>query len=153
MKLSTSEEYGLRCLIAVARRAPDPDSEPVSIRDIADAEGLSADYTAKLLAALRKGGFLTSSRGAQGGYRLARTPGAITAGEVMRHLDSPLYGGDFCSAHRGRQTCCVHKEVDCTLTHLWSAVSTAIDAVIDRITLADLLTPPSAKAALGAHHG
>ncbi len=153
MKLSTSEEYGLRCLLVVARRAPTAAGDPVSIRDVAEAEGLSPDYTAKLLSALRKGGLITSSRGAQGGYRMARSADEITAGEALRALDGPLYADDFCSAHSGKKSCCVHKNVDCTLTTLWSAMSRAIDEVVDGITIADLLTPPTAQQALGVRHG
>jgi len=142
MKLSTSEEYGLRCLIQVARRAPGAEGPPASIRDIAEAEGLSVDYAAKLLGALRKASLVTSSRGVNGGYRLARPAADITAREAMLALDGPFYGASFCSGHSGRLACCVHKDNDCTLTTLWSAVGTALDQVLGNITIADLLPPP-----------
>ena len=47
MKLTAQEEYGLRCLLQVARRAPADGATVSSIRDVADAEGLSSDYAAK----------------------------------------------------------------------------------------------------------
>jgi Rrf2 family protein len=154
MKLSTSEEYGLRCLLVVARRAPEPEGDPVSIRDVAEAEGLSADYAAKLLAALRKADLLVSSRGAQGGYRMARPPAQITAGEVLRALDGRLYGDDFCSAYAGKGTGCVHHASDCRLQGLWSKVSAAVDEVLDGVTVAELLaTPTRPTVAQGAAHG
>jgi len=151
MKLSTSEEYGLRCLIQVARRAPTSDVPPASIRDVAEAEGLSADYAAKLLAALRKAGLVTSTRGAAGGYRLARPADEITAREAMLALDGPFYGAAFCSGHAGQKACCVHKNNDCTLTRLWSAVGDALDEVLGSISIADLLptTPHRQEAAHG----
>jgi len=151
MKLSTSEEYGLRCLIQVARRAPEAASAPAPIRDIAEAEGLSPDYAAKLLAALRKADLVTSTRGANGGYRLARPASAITAREAMLALDGPFYGADFCNGHSGRLACCVHKDRDCTLTTLWAAVGEALDDVLGNITIADLLPQP--VAAQEAAHG
>src|SRR2546426_8311496 len=72
MQLLASEEYGLRCLLQVSRSAS---GAPVSISQIADAEGLSPEYTAKLMRELRLGGLVESVRGAEGGYRLPRAPG------------------------------------------------------------------------------
>ena len=74
MKLTAQEEYGLRCLIQVARRSRDTPEGLVSIREVAEAEGLSADYTAKLMRVLRQGGMLQSIRGATGGFGCRRRP-------------------------------------------------------------------------------
>ncbi|MEN0065113.1 MAG: Rrf2 family transcriptional regulator, partial [Myxococcota bacterium] len=63
MKLTAQEEYGLRCLMAVAARSPNPDGPPVSIRDVAEGEGLSMDYTGKLMRVLRQHGLISSARG------------------------------------------------------------------------------------------
>lgn len=139
MKLTATEEYGLRCLIQVARRAPLPSSTPVPIRDVAEAEGLSLDYTAKLLRMLRQGELITSSRGAAGGYRLARPAGELSLSEVMRVLDTPLYGGgSFCEGHSGQLPACVHKP-SCSLRVLWRSIEAAMDQVLAQVVLADLL--------------
>ncbi len=139
MKLTATEEYGLRCLIQVARYAPSGDSAPVPIRDIAEHEGLSIDYTAKLLRMLRQGDLITSERGAAGGYRLARPASELKLRDVMRVLDTPLYGGgNLCEAHSGQLPMCVHK-TSCSLRVLWRAIEAAMDEVLDKVTLADLL--------------
>ncbi len=143
MKLTTTEEYGLRCLVQVARQAPHGSDRLTSIRDVADAEGLSADYVAKLLGMLRKAGLVESTRGAAGGYALARDPAEISAGEAMAAFDTPFYGEGFCTSHRGKLDCCIHKaQPSCALTSLWREVSVALDDVLGRVTLADLLSEP-----------
>ena len=75
MHLLAQEEYGLRCLVQLARHR---DSTPLTIPEIAAAEGLSPEYTAKLMRALRQGGLVMSTRGAAGGYRLARRAEEVT---------------------------------------------------------------------------
>jgi len=162
MKLTTTEEYGLRCLIQVARIAPPGADRLTSIREVAQAEGLSADYVAKLLGMLRKAGLVHSTRGVAGGYALARAPSEITAGEVMEVFAPPFFGEGFCEGHKGRLDCCIHsKQPPCALTSLWSAVSVALDEVLTRVTLADLLrelasgvpigTPEPRRASGGSH--
>ena len=138
MKLTAQEEYGLRCLLQVARRAP-ADGECVSsIRDVADAEGLSADYAAKLLRVLRQAGFVTSARGATGGYRLARDARSIPLGEILRALDAPLYDASFCEGYAGLQPKCVHK-TSCAVRVLWRTLEQALTQALAGLTLADLL--------------
>lgn len=147
MKLTAQEEYGLRCLLQVARRAPTERHEPLSIRDVAEAEGLSVDYAAKLLRVLRQGGLVTSERGATGGYRLARPAGELGMREVMQALDTPLFGTEFCQTHSGQLGACVHGG-NCAIQVLWSAVDRALAQVLDELTLADLMvtTPVAAPA-------
>jgi Rrf2 family protein len=140
MKLTTTEEYGLRCLLQVARVAPPGGAQLASIRDVADAEGLSPDYVAKLLGHLRKAGLVQSTRGANGGYALARDAGSITASEALRAFDTPFFGEGFCTSHKGQLECCIHKaHTSCSLTSLWNAVGTALDDVLSHVSLADLL--------------
>ena len=79
MQLLAQEEYGLRCLLELARH----DTKPRTIQQIASAEGLSPDYAAKLLRELRRGGLVESTRGAAGGYRLARSADTITAWDAV----------------------------------------------------------------------
>lgn len=148
MRLTAQEEYGLRCLIQVARRAPEPSDPPVPIRDVAEAEGLSSDYAAKLLRVLRKGGLLTAERGASGGFRLAKPPAETRMSDVMKVLDGPLFAGsDFCQQHAGKAGACVHGR-SCTLAVLWSAIDGAMAGVLDRLVLADMLDQQTVTAQL-----
>ncbi|MBL8219782.1 MAG: Rrf2 family transcriptional regulator, partial [Bryobacterales bacterium] len=80
MKLSAQEEYGLRCLIHMARLQ---DGESLSIPEISRAEGLSIPNVAKLMRLLRLGGIVTSVRGQAGGYTLAQPADQISVGSVM----------------------------------------------------------------------
>lgn len=139
MKLTAQEEYGLRCLLQVARRAPADDAAPLSIRDVAGSEGLSIDYTAKLMRVLRQGDLVSSARGVTGGYRLARPAENLRLTEVFAVLGSPLYGGgQLCETHAGQHDSCVHL-TQCTLKALWGQVEDAVHQVLDGVVLADLL--------------
>ncbi|MEQ1502621.1 MAG: Rrf2 family transcriptional regulator [Myxococcota bacterium] len=138
MKFSAQEEYGLRCLLQVARRAPSAESDPLSIRDVADAEGLSLDYAAKLLRVLRQAGLITSERGATGGYRLARPADGIALSEVLSALDTPLYSPGFCDNHKGQLAACVHTSA-CSMRPVWRAIVGAVDRVLSKLYVSDLL--------------
>ena len=140
MKLSAQEEYGLRCLVQVAQHeAP----APLQISEIAAAEGLSPEYVAKLMRVLRQGGLVSSTRGAGGGYHLARPADQITLQEAIVVLDGPLFPEGFCAAHTGQQTSCVHgaapHRADCNIRTLWTWMGSALDRVLRQITLADLI--------------
>ncbi len=74
MKLSANEEYGLRCLVRLAYAGFA--EQGLTIPEISQAEGVSPAYAAKILRALRKGGFVKAARGKEGGYTLARPPSA-----------------------------------------------------------------------------
>ncbi len=76
MKLSSQEEYGLRCLLRIGARG---DGGTLTIPEISRAEGISPEYVAKLMRILRRGGLVTSARGAAGGYTLSRPADQITA--------------------------------------------------------------------------
>lgn len=134
MKFSAQEEYGLRCLIQIAKAA-----DSITIPEISKVEGLSSTHVAKLLMILRKDGFIVSTRGQAGGYQLARTPQNIVVGQVLESLGGKLYDNDFCGRHKGQLSICTHA-IDCSVKSLWQVVQQAVDSVVDKITLADLMT-------------
>jgi Rrf2 family protein len=139
MKFSAQEEYGLRCLLQIARLGPDGS---MTIPEISREEGLTPTHVAKLTMILRKGGFLRSTRGQSGGYALARAPVEIVIGEVLASLGGKLFDDQFCTKHGGPTTICAHA-VDCSVRSLWQVVQTAVDEVLDRVTLADLMEKDS----------
>ncbi len=136
MHLSAQEEYGLRCLVQVARRCGEG---PVGIAEVADAEGLSPDYTAKLLRVLRQGELLTSTRGAAGGYVLARPATAISVWQALEILGGPLFSESLCNSHAGLKADCVHMG-DCSMRSMWTWLGDAVRAALSAISLSDLLT-------------
>ena len=135
MKLTSHEEYGLRCMIRLGQQGP---GGRLTIPAISNAEGVSEAYTGKLLRMLRLGGLVTAARGT-GGYSLARPASQIIIGDVMTVLGGRLFGADFCEVHSGQMEDCV-RSVDCSLRVLWRTVQAAVDDVLGRTTLQDLLS-------------
>jgi Rrf2 family protein len=134
MQLLAQEEYGLRCLLQVARHAG---PAPITIPEIAANEGLSPEYAAKLMRALRQAELVVSTRGAGGGYRLSRPAAEITAWQVVQVLGGSLFPREFCDSHPGQRHDCVHT-TGCSIRGLWSAVEGAVRGVLERVTLAEL---------------
>ena len=134
MHLLAQEEYGLRCLLQVARHRG---SHPLTIAEIAEAEGLSPEYTAKLMRALRKGRLVVSTRGAGGGYQLARPPKEITPWQAIQVLGGSFFDEGFCDCHSGLLQDCVHTK-DCAVRSLWKKVEGAVRDLLESITLEDL---------------
>jgi len=135
MKLSSQEEYGLRCLIHVATLS---DPGYLTINEISEEEGISAPYVAKLMRILRQSGFVRSVRGQVGGYALARPADKIIVGEVLAALGGRLFDPRFCSAHSGLEATC-RKLNECSIRTLWRTVQVLVDQVLSKVTLADLV--------------
>ncbi len=134
MKFSTIEEYGVRCLLQIARAG----EESLTIAEISEAEGLSESNVAKILRLLRIDGVITSERGSQGGYSLSKAPEQIVMGTVLAALGNRIIDDEFCDKHSGVRNFCVHS-VDCSVISLWENVQAAVDGVLFSTTLADLL--------------
>jgi len=135
MKLSSQEEYGLRCLLRLGAKG---EGGTLTIREISRAEGISPEYVAKLMRIMRRGELVRSARGAAGGYTLARPADEITVGDALDLLGGRLFESGFCERHSGVESLCTHS-IDCSLRSLWRALQTAVDQVLTRTTLKDLL--------------
>ena len=135
MKISAQEEYGLRCLLQLARSERD---EVVSVKEIASKEGLSQAYVEKLLRLLSKSGLVHSVRGVKGGYVLNRPPTQIMLGEVVRALGEVLSTDHICQQFTGLEAQCVHF-TDCGIRSVWSGLTSYIQNFMDKTTLASLL--------------
>lgn len=136
MKFSAQEEYGIRCLIRIAKS--NERNEHLTIPEISGSEGISQHNTAKILRVLRLGGFLESERGQSGGYMLSRQPEQIKIGEVLDVLGGKLFDEEFCRNHSGQATICTNT-IDCSVRSLWKVIQDAIDFVLMDLTLKDLL--------------
>ena len=135
MKLSSQDEYGLRCMLQIARRG---DEGSITIPEISRAEGITNEYAAKLLRILRRGGLIKSTRGQAGGYSISRPAQRITVGEVLAVLGGRLFEPGFCQRHSGSEDLCTHS-TDCSIRSLWRAIQNALDQVLSQMTLKDLL--------------
>ena len=100
MKITAQEEYGLRCLLRLAKA----DSGSITLPEVAAAEGLSVPYVAKLMAVLRHAGLLESVRGRSGGYSLAKPAEDIGLGSLLLILGEPLFDEhEYCQKHAGTE--------------------------------------------------
>ena len=135
MKITSQEEYGLRCLLQLART---PQGQVVSVKEIGSKEGLSNAYVEKLLRILSKSGLVHSVRGLKGGYVLNRPASAIALGEVVRGLGMVETTNHICSVFTGNKDACVHFS-DCGIRSVWSGLTTFIQQFLDQTTLATVL--------------
>ncbi len=131
MKLSTRGRYGIHAMYDLARNAEDG---PQSIKAIAEREGVPEAYLEQLIAVLKRAGLVTSVRGAQGGYMLARRPEEITVGDVLRALEDGLNLLDCLDEEDacGRSCACPSRVV-------WLKLRKGMNAVLDGITLRDMI--------------
>lgn len=135
MKVTAQEEYGLRCLLQLAKM---PQGQVVSVKEIAAKEGLSSAYVEKLLRILSRAGLVHSVRGTKGGYVLNRAPVDIKLGEVVRALGTVENTDHICQSFTGKEVSCVHLS-DCGIRSVWSGLTTYIQRFLDQTTLASIL--------------
>jgi Rrf2 family protein len=134
MQILAIEEYGLRCLLQVAFH---PGPRPMTTPEIARAEGLGPEYVAKIMRTLRMRGLVVSTRGAAGGYRLARPADQIGVWEAIEALGGEFFPEGFCDCHPGRRRECVHA-TDCSIRAVWRRVEGTLKATLNAISLEDL---------------
>lgn len=137
MRLSAQQEYGLRCIVQMAR---DRTSATINIVDVADREAISNAYVAKLLRILRKAGLVTSIRGVKGGYTLARPAKEITVIEILEALGDPLYPAGYCRRYSGKARDCVHV-CDCGSRAVLMGLNDIVRNYLAQFSLADLILP------------
>lgn len=126
MNISVKGDYALQAVFDLAEQSEG--GEPVKIASIAKRWKIPQKFLELILASLKQGGFVESRRGADGGYLLARPPGAITVGEVVRYIEGPR------SARGSGQ-----KKEDDPFRAMWEQVDQSLSEVIDHTTFADLL--------------
>ena len=122
---------------------------PASLAEIAAEEDLPRAYLEQLVISLREAGLVTSTRGAHGGYELARAPEAITMAEVLRALEGPI-APMLCASDDPEHAIGCDRSARCTVNVLWVRVRDAVTGALDSMTLADLvpLREPAAMAAV-----
>jgi Rrf2 family protein len=109
---------------------------PVSLAEVARARGLSQAYLEQIAIDLRRAGLLSSKRGANGGYFLARAPDATTAGDVIRALEGSILPVQ-CVEEEWCSPC--GREAGCSARSMWEQVHDRLVDTLDSITLASLL--------------
>ncbi len=135
MKISATDEYGLRILLQIARAHAE---EGLNLSQISELENISQAYAAKITRSLRMAGFIQSMRGHKGGYILAMSPKDIRINQVLKSLGGAIYSDKFCGKHSGNLSLCTNS-VDCSLRSLWTIVQLSMDNLLDQISIYDLL--------------
>ena len=130
MKLSTRTRYGVRMMLDLACRYG---NGPIYLKDIAAREDISEKYLSQIIIPLKSRGLVHATRGAHGGYSLAKPPAEITLWEIME----PLEGG--CSL----VDCVEHASVcervpTCATRDIWAMVGDRISESLHSVTLGDL---------------
>jgi Rrf2 family protein len=145
MRITSLEEYGLRCALQLAKFKKK--SSLVSASQIAELEGLSVEYVSKIMHLFRKAGVVESTRGIQGGFSLAKMPQDFSVKEILDVFAVTQKGNDdlqgFCTNHAGTQSECVHKS-QCSIRPVWVHIFDVFDRVLCSITLENLLEGSSA---------
>ena len=134
MKISTKGRYALRMMLDLATHQGDG---YVALKDIAQRQEISKKYLEQIVTPLAKSGLVSSVRGAQGGYRLARPAAQITSGEILRAVEGeltaiPCLASAVDCPHRGQ----------CHTLDFWSGLNDLINKYVDGITLEQLRTMP-----------
>lgn len=133
MKISTKGRYGLRAMVDLGIYS---EHEPVSIHSIAERQQISDRYLEQLFGKLKKAGLVSSSRGAQGGYRLARKPEEISAGDILRVLEGDLMSV-ACGGDEVEHSC--HASDYCVTRYVWQKVHEGIISAVDHLLLSELI--------------
>jgi Rrf2 family protein len=134
VRITTLAEYGVICALHLAKRVGEG---PVTGRDIAARERLPVDYVEQILLRLRRAGIVKSTRGAHGGYALARPPQDVSVRDVI--AASELETFDLhCITHPVEEERCSASHA-CSIRPVWVMLQQKIDIVLDSVHLSDLL--------------
>jgi Rrf2 family transcriptional regulator, cysteine metabolism repressor len=134
---STRGEYGVRLMVELARHHG---AGPVSLAEMAAHEALPRPYLEQLVISLREAALVNSTRGARGGYSLARDPDQIRMSEVIRALEGPI-APMVCASEEPSHAGLCERTGFCNVNLLWVKVRDAITDALDSVTLADLAVP------------
>ncbi len=137
LKLTKKADYGLMAMRYLAESA---DNSSCSAKDVAEAHGIPQELLAKILQKLVKSGLLVSHHGSNGGYVLARDPRTISAFDVIRAIEGPLFITS-CVTTRGE----CDQTSRCTVREPLRKVSQGIEEVLSKITIYDLSEPEKAQ--------
>lgn len=132
MKISTKGRYAVRVMLDLAIHNT---GEYVKVKQIAARQEISEKYLEQIIALLNKAGYVISTRGAQGGYRLAKKPEEYTIGMILRQTEGSL--APVACLEEGSAPC--ERCDTCETLEVWKALQDAINQVVDHVTLADLV--------------
>ena len=134
MKVTKRADAALRAALGLSSPAL-PAGSVLSVPELSRRSGVPAPFLQQVLIALRRAGVVASRGGRRGGYRLARDPGEISVGDILRGVQPDLAPMP-CAADQGQGTC--PDAAGCRVRPVWVRVREATEAVINRTTLREL---------------
>lgn len=132
MKISTKGRYALRLMLDLALHNT---GDYITIKSIAQRQGISDKYLEQIITQLSRAGFVKSTRGSQGGYRLTREPKDYTVGSILKLIEGSL----------APVSCVTEDEKDCerygacATYFVYEKINEAVNDVVEHITLEDLV--------------
>jgi Rrf2 family protein len=138
LKISTRGRYALRLMLDLALNESDGS---IPLKSIAERQGISEKYLEQIVSALGRAGFVRSTRGIQGGYRLAKPAEDYTVGMILRLIEGSLAPVACMEDEPNR---CPRNE-QCATLDVWKQIDDAVNRVIDHITLAELAEKQKSK--------
>ena len=135
MQISNKCYYALKALFELASRYRN--SQPVKSTVIASRQHIPRRFLEVILNELRRGGFVESRRGVEGGYLLARKPEKVTIGDVVRFIDGDIAPMTCVSSNAGQASC--EMNFQCPFYDFWLEIKEGIEALYDGTTLADIV--------------
>ncbi len=136
MKFSSTEEYGLRCMLQMAKKGLKGNT---TIVELAQKEALTPAYVGKIMSILRKSGLVQSLRGQSGGYQLSRAPQEINVNEVMEALSGKFFNQEeYCDTASSDHLGCIHN-MDCAIRSLWMGLDLSVSSYLKKCKLSDLV--------------
>ncbi len=133
MRVSKSEEYGLRLVMSLA-----VSGAQLTIRELAEREDLPDTTVAKIVGQLRRAGLVEAVRGRNGGYTLTRPADEISLGTVVSAFEAEVFSSDFCQTMSPGSRPCI-KSAGCGLKPVWRGLRSVIGNFLDGITVADIV--------------
>lgn len=132
MKISTKGRYALRIMLDLSLNS---NGTYISLKDISARQEISDKYSEQIINQLSKAGFVKSTRGSKGGYILANDPKDYTVGMILRLMEGSLAP----VACLNDETNCCERASMCVTLEVWEKLKTAIEDVVDNVTLEDLV--------------
>jgi len=132
MKISTKGRYALRIMLDLAQNHT---GDFIPLRDVAERQDITVKYMEQIISVLSKAGYLKSSRGNGGGYRLARSPKNYRIGDILRTMEGNL--AVIACLEDSPNEC--PRSNDCTTLPFWQGLNRVIEEYIDSMTLEDLM--------------
>jgi Rrf2 family protein len=131
MKISTKTRYGTRAMVDIGEHYGEG---PVSLRELAERQGVSMKYMEQIVPSLKAAGLIKSARGSQGGYVLAKEPHEISLHDIVHSLVGPW---SLVDCLEGESVC--DRTQECVTYEIWQDIQRAIYKILDATRLDEMI--------------